>query len=64
MGKIKDLTGKIFDSGIEVIEFVEIKNHAAYWKCKCSCGNIFITRGADLTNGHTKSCGCFSKKRT
>lgn len=64
MGKIKDLTGKIFDSGIEVIEFVEIKNHAAYWKCKCSCGNIFITRGTDLTNGHTKSCGCFSKKRT
>lgn len=58
MGKIKDLTGKITESGIEVLEFSEIKNHAAYWKCKCHCGQLFVARGADLTNGHTKSCGC------
>ena len=57
MGKIKDLKGKKYDSGIEVLEFEGIKNHAAHWKCKCSCGNIFIARGADLNNGHTKSCG-------
>ena len=57
MGKIKDLTGKNFN-GVEVLSFVEIKNHSAMWKCKCSCGNLFITRGADLSNGHTKSCGC------
>lgn len=63
MGKIKDLTGQKFDSGIEVLEFAEIKNRAAHWKCKCHCGNTFITRGADLTNGHTKSCGCLGKKR-
>ena len=63
MGKIKDLTGQKFDSGIEVLEFTEIKNRAAHWKCKCHCGNTFITRGADLTNGHTKSCGCLGKKR-
>lgn len=62
MGKIKNLIGKKFDSGIEVLEFSEIKNHAAYWKCKCHCGNIFIARGADLTNGHTKSCGCTRNK--
>lgn len=64
MGKIKDLKGKVFESGVEALEFVEIRNHAAYWKCKCHCGNIFITRGADLTNGTTKSCGCISKART
>ena len=52
MGKIKDLTGKNFNR-IEVLSFVEIKNHSAMWKCKCSCGNLFITRGADLSNGHT-----------
>lgn len=62
MGKIKNLAGQKFDSGIEALEFVEIKNKAAYWKCKCYCGNVFITRGADLTNGHTKSCGCSGKK--
>lgn len=63
MAKIKDLTGKIFDSGIEAISFVEIKNHAAYWRCKCHCGNEFIARGADLSNGHTKSCGCIGRKK-
>ena len=49
MGKIKDLKGKVFESGIEALEFVEIRNHAAYWKCKCHCENIFITSGSDLT---------------
>lgn len=63
MGKIKDLTGKITESGIEILEFVEIKNRAAHWKCRCYCGKIFITRGADLTNGHTKSCGCAISKQ-
>ena len=58
MGKIKDLTNITFPSGVTAIEFVEIKNRAAYWKCKCFCGKEFITRGADLSNGHTKSCGC------
>ena len=63
MGKIKDLTNKTFESGITALEFVEIKNHAAYWKCKCHCGNLFIARGVDLTNGHTKSCGCTRNKK-
>ena len=30
------------------------------WKCQCDCGNIITVRGADLWNGHTKSCGCIS----
>ena len=30
----------------------------ALWKCQCECENIIIVRGADLRNGHTKSCGC------
>lgn len=32
----------------------------AMWQCKCDCGNVIIARGADLRNGHTKSCGCIS----
>lgn len=28
-------------------------------KCKCSCGNIIITRSDNLTRGDTKSCGCY-----
>lgn len=32
------------------------------WLCKCDCGNKIIVQGSDLTNGHTKSCGCLRKK--
>ena len=28
-------------------------------KCKCSCGNVIITRSDNLTRGDTKSCGCY-----
>lgn len=31
----------------------------AIWRCRCECGRETIVRGADLRNGHTKSCGCF-----
>lgn len=32
--------------------------------CKCFCGNIFKTQLNHLKNGHTKSCGCYNKKRS
>jgi hypothetical protein len=32
---------------------------SAMWKCICKhCGNQFITRGSNIRNGTTKSCGC------
>lgn len=31
----------------------------ALWECLCKkCGNIFITRGSNIRNKDTKSCGC------
>lgn len=33
------------------------------WKCICDCGNIKIVDGSKLKNGHTRSCGCFSRER-
>lgn len=32
------------------------------WLCECDCGNFVEVLGASLTSGHTKSCGCLSKK--
>ena len=34
------------------------------WKCKCACGKEVVIRTADLTNGHTTSCGCLRKEIT
>ncbi|HBI37107.1 MAG TPA: hypothetical protein DDY71_05630 [Spirochaetia bacterium] len=60
---IKDLIGKTFNK-LTVIEFAYLKNHSSYWYCKCNCESkkIVIVRGAQLTNGVTKSCGCLVKE--
>ncbi len=34
------------------------KSGAAFWVCKCECGNVAERRSADLTNGRSTSCGC------
>ena len=59
----KDLTGYIIpETGTTVIRFVEMHNNDSMWECKCGiCGNLFITRSADISNGHTKSCGCYQR---
>ena len=30
------------------------------WLCECECGKTSVVRGANLTKGHTQSCGCFN----
>lgn len=32
------------------------------WLCQCECGTFVEVLGALLTSGHTKSCGCLSKR--
>ena len=42
-----------------VTEFVGNNGKGAIlWKCKCDCGNDFITTSHHLTSGNTRSCGC------
>lgn len=33
------------------------------WKCKCECGSEIVVTSNNLKRGHTKSCGCISKKK-
>ena len=47
---------------LTVIELDEIKDHVAYWKCQCECGNIISVAGTHLRSGHTKSCGCLKSQ--
>ena len=45
---------KIFENGV----------HRSRWNCLCDCGNTAIVIGANLTNGHTQSCGCLHRETT
>lgn len=59
MGKIIDLTGRVFGR-LEVISFVgKDKFHKARWSCICECGTKKIVAAQSLMRGYTKSCGCY-----
>jgi len=62
MGKIIDLTGKIFGR-LKVIKFFgKDKQNHAIWTCKCVCGNTRMILSNSLKSGKTKSCGCLSSE--
>ena len=54
---IKDLTGMQFHK-LTVLGLEKVESRKTFWRCRCSCGNIIIARGANLVAGNTKSCGC------
>jgi len=39
------------------------RGYIRFFKCKCDCGNIKITRGSSIKNGSCKSCGCLQKEQ-
>lgn len=54
----EDLTGKRY-ARITVLAFDHYaSNGQSIWKCQCDCGTTFLTYGANLKRGMTKSCGC------
>lgn len=57
--RVLDLIGQVFTklTALEVVG--KNKYNVNLWKCQCSCGNIKITPTNYLTNGGTKSCGCY-----
>lgn len=60
MGTKYHIIGKKFNR-LKVLKFSHRRKKIAYFECICDCGNTVTTRGSSLVNGHTKSCGCFSK---
>lgn len=38
------------------------KKGVRIWKCKCKCGNLGEVPSHSLSNGHSKSCGCYHKE--
>lgn len=61
MPKFMDLTGMVFGR-LTVLEQSHKKGRKLYWHCKCECGNFKTASGADMRDGHTKSCGCLQKE--
>ena len=53
-----DLTGKTF-ARVRVLSQAETRNSSIHWNCVCECGREFVTSGASLRSGRTKSCGCY-----
>lgn len=61
MPRFIDLTGQRFGrlTVICASEQTSHKNRAKMWKCQCDCGNYTVTRGDNLRDGTTNSCGCY-----
>ena len=59
---VDDLTGQVFDQ-LTVIErdLSRPSNwNGAFWKCKCSCGNMITVLGKNLKHQTHHSCGCIN----
>jgi hypothetical protein len=57
----QDIVGRKFGKLTVLNDYIKIKN-GTKWKCLCECGNeVYVYRGKLIT-GHTKSCGCLTKK--
>lgn len=50
--------GNLFVESINRIEY-----NKTFFNCKCDCGADVVVVGANLSNGHTKSCGCITSTR-
>lgn len=62
----KNLIGQKFGR-LTVIDYAEDHvsssgYHTIMWKCRCECGAELTVRGKCLTQGVTKSCGCYQKE--
>lgn len=64
MGKPRDLTGRVFGRLTVVARAPrpDGRTPKVYWLCRCVCGTERVVVGASLINGHTVSCGCYSRE--
>ena len=53
-----NLIGMKFER-LTVVGFNGMKNHKSMWNVVCDCGTEKVVQGSLLTQGNTKSCGCY-----
>lgn len=60
MKSTQQLIGQRFGRAV-VLEYAgKDKRRNVLWLCKCDCGKEFVTRGSNLLDGSTASCGCLA----
>lgn len=57
-GRIIDETGKRYGRLTVIRRATKPNGQGACWLCVCDCGKEIITRGSNLRDGVTQSCGC------
>lgn len=57
---LKDMTGLRFTRLLVQSRAGTDKQGNATWHCRCDCGTTLTTRGFQLRNGESKSCGCLT----
>ena len=63
MSALKDLTGLKFNRLTVIQREGSTSQKRATWRCLCDCGIETVVAGSDLTNNHTKSCGCLDREK-
>ena len=64
MGKFRNLSGQRFGSlTVKSAHPERSLSGNIRWFCRCDCGNDRVVVGSELINGHTKSCGCWSREK-
>ncbi len=43
---------------LNVLAVAYAKDGRRFWRCRCSCGEVVVVRGDNLTSGKQISCGC------
>ena len=59
----EDLAGMRFDHLVVLKRDETKKSTHSYWICRCDCGKTCSVAGTHLKSGHTKSCGCYRRKK-
>lgn len=63
--KKADMIGKTFGrlTVVDAAPLLETdRKKRLRYKCECTCGETCVVVGESLRSGHTKSCGCLSRK--
>lgn len=53
-----DLVGQRFGKLVALNSTNKRSGRSMIWTCKCDCGDYTEVSASNLSNGHTKSCGC------